>query len=78
MTGAGKLHHDHPVLIGRLRLISLQRLASDWRHEHAIQVQALHRGFSNADVSRVRRVEAAAEEGDAHRLMLNEPTRRHA
>jgi hypothetical protein len=35
-------------------------------------MQALHRGEGDADVSRVRRVKAAAEEGDAHRLMLTD------
>jgi 2-amino-4-hydroxy-6-hydroxymethyldihydropteridine diphosphokinase len=74
MTGAGKLHHHHPVLIGGLRLVPLQRLAPDRGHKDAIEMQALHRGYGDADVSRVRRVEAAAEEGDAHRLMLTEGT----
>jgi hypothetical protein len=72
MAGAGKLHHHHPVLVGRLRLIPLQGLPPDGSHEDAIEKQALHCGHGDADVSRVRRVEAAAEEGDAHRLMLNE------
>ncbi len=72
MAGAGKLHHHHPVFIGRLRLIALQGLTPDRCHEDAIEMQALHRGEGDADVSRVRRVKAAAEEGDAHRLMLIE------
>jgi 2-amino-4-hydroxy-6-hydroxymethyldihydropteridine diphosphokinase len=70
MAGAGKLHHHHPVFIGRLRLIALQGLTPDRGHEDAIEMQALHRGEGDADVSRVRRVKAAAEEGDAHCVML--------
>jgi hypothetical protein len=36
-------------------------------------MQALDGGRGDADVAGVRRIEAAAEEGDAHRSMLNEP-----
>jgi hypothetical protein len=71
MAGAGKLHHDHAVLKWGLRLIALERLPSDRRHQHAIEMQALDGGHGDADVTRVRRIEAAAEEGDAHPSMLN-------
>jgi hypothetical protein len=72
MAGAGKLHHDQAVLKGRLRLVALERLPSDRRHQDAIEMEALDCGHSDTDVSGVRRIEAAAEERDAHRSMLNE------
>jgi 2-amino-4-hydroxy-6-hydroxymethyldihydropteridine diphosphokinase len=67
---AGQLHHGEAVRIWRWYLLVLERLAAGRGHQDAIEMQALGSGHRDADVPQMRRIEAAAEERKAHRLML--------
>ncbi len=67
VRGSGKGDHGEAVCVAGEGRARFQRLASNGCEEDLIEGETVGSGASNGDMAKVRRVETATEEGDAHR-----------
>jgi hypothetical protein len=66
----GQLYHGEPVGKWGWRSLRLQRLMANRGEDNAVQIEYVRGGSGDRDVTVMRWIEAAAEEGYAHRHSL--------
>ena len=63
----GQPNHGQPILKTGMGRAALERLGADGRDQHLVQRQPADGGAGDRDVTTMRRIKSAPEEGDAHR-----------